>query len=145
MSPNRRGLSNVLYDCRLAGLDQFLQPTGVPGLFVLPAGPATGNAANLLYSENLPVLLATFKKEFDMVIIDTPPMLQMPDARIVGRMADAVILVTRAGHTTRDLALAANQRFAEDRIRVLGTILNDWDPNKTSNGGYGYGRRYYYD
>jgi polysaccharide biosynthesis transport protein len=80
-----------------------------------------------------------------MVIIDTPPMLQMPDARIAGRIADAVILVTRAGHTTRDVAVAANQHFAEDRTRVLGTILNDWDPNKTSHNGYGYELRRYHN
>ena len=61
-----------------------------------------------------------------MVIIDTPPMQEMPDARVLGRLADGVILVTRAGHTTRDAAIAANERFCEDRTRVLGTVLNDW-------------------
>jgi receptor protein-tyrosine kinase len=144
--PNERGLKSLLYEHPLTadGLYQVVQETSIPGLFVLPSGTATENAANLLYSENLPLLLAKFKRDFDMVIIDTPPMLQMPDARIVGRRADAVILVTRAGHTTRDLALAANQRFAEDKTRVLGTILNDWDPNKTSHAEYGYGRRYHH-
>jgi polysaccharide biosynthesis transport protein len=97
-------------------------------LFVLPSGPPTSAAANLLFAGNMPELLARFKKDFDMVLIDTPPMLQMPDARVVGRMADGVILVTRAGKTTRDAATAARQRFSEDQIRVLGTILNDWDP-----------------
>ena len=72
-----------------------------------------------------------------MVIIDTPPMLQMPDARVLGRLADAVILVTRAGQTTRDAAMAASQRFAEDRTRVLGTILNDWDQTSSRSGYYG--------
>jgi Mrp family chromosome partitioning ATPase len=86
----------------------------------------------------MPELLARLKQDFDMVLIDTPPMLQMPDARVVGRMADGVILVTRAGKTTRDAALAANQRFSEDRIRVLGTILNDWNPKTSSSGYYGY-------
>ena len=78
----------------------------------------------LLRESSLPV--AKFKREFDMVIIDTPPMLQMPDARIVGRIADTVILVTRAGHTTRDVAVAAKQRFAEDRatnVSQHGSII----------------------
>lgn len=73
-----------------------------------------------------------------MVLIDTPPMLQMPDARVVGRMADAVLLVTRAGVTTRDAAVAAHQRLSEDRIPVLGTVLNDWNPKKSPTGYYGY-------
>jgi Mrp family chromosome partitioning ATPase len=68
----------------------------------------------------------------------------MPDARVVGSLADALILVTRANHTTRDAALAARQRFAEDQTRVLGTILNDWDPRRSPNGYYGYYNGYYY-
>ena len=73
-----------------------------------------------------------------MVILDTPPMLQMPDARVIGRIADGVLLVFRAGQTTRDAAIAAGQRFAEDETRVVGTILNGWDPKRSPNGYYGY-------
>jgi receptor protein-tyrosine kinase len=111
------------------------QQTTIPGLFVLPSGLAGQDKTNPLYSAKLSELLATFKREFDMVIIDTPPMLQMPDARVLGRAADAVVLVTRAGQTTRDAAMAANQRFAEDGTRILGTILNDWN-QKSPRGGY---------
>jgi Mrp family chromosome partitioning ATPase len=80
------------------------------------------------------------KQQYDMVFIDTPPMLQMTDARLVGRLADAVVIVARAERTTRDAILAAYQRFSEDRIRVLGTILNGWDPKRSSAGYYGYYR-----
>ena len=144
--PNGRGLSSLLCAPALPAepLDGLVQETSIRGLFVLPSGPPTESSAILLHSANLSELLAKFKREFDIVIIDTPPMLQMPDARVLGHMADAVILVTRAGHTTRDAAVAASQRFAADRTRVLGTILNDWDPNKTRHGGYGYGSRYYH-
>jgi Mrp family chromosome partitioning ATPase len=55
-----------------------------------------------------------------------------------------VILVTRAGKTTRDAALAARQRFNEDNTRVLGTILNYWDPRRTPGGYYGYYKGYSY-
>jgi len=100
----------------------------------------------LLYSPNLPELLAKLKREYDMVLIDTPPMLQMTDARVIGRLTDAVILVARAEQTTRDAIVAASQRFSEDRIRVLGTILNGWDPKRSPNGYYGYYtyRNYHY-
>jgi capsular exopolysaccharide synthesis family protein len=142
---NGRGLSNLLGDPKgpVDAQDELVQETGIRGLFVLPSGPSRESTANLLHSSNLAELLARFKAAFDMVIIDTPPMLQMPDARVFGRMADAVILVTRAGHTTRDAALAASQRFAADKTRILGTILNDWDPKKTGRRDYGYGGRYY--
>jgi capsular exopolysaccharide synthesis family protein len=118
-------------------LESVLRQTTIPGLFVLPSGLADHNTANLLYGAKLAELLARFKSAFDMVIIDTPPMLQMPDARVLGRSADAVILVTRAGQTTMDAVITANQRFANDGTRVLGTILNDWNPKSSASGHYG--------
>jgi Mrp family chromosome partitioning ATPase len=78
-----------------------------------------------------------------MVIVDTPPMLQMPDARVLGRLVDGVILVVRAARTTKETAATAGQRLADDGTRVLGTVLNEWDPRKTSHAGYEYGYRPY--
>ena len=143
---NDRGLSTLLQERPLPehALDGLIQETNVPGLFVLTAGPSTSSAANLLYSGNLAELVGRFKKEFDMVLIDTPPMLQLPDARVAARLADAVILVLRSGKTTRDAALAARQRFADDNVRVLGTVLNDWNPKASPNGYYGYYNGYYH-
>jgi Mrp family chromosome partitioning ATPase len=78
------------------------------------------------------------RKEFHTVIIDTPPMLHLPDARILGRYADGVILVVRSSQTMRAAAVAANQRLTEDGTRVLGTILNQWDPRETNSYSYSY-------
>ena len=72
------------------------------------------------------------QREFETIFIDTPPMLQIPDARVIGRLVDAVILVFRAGHTTREAATAATQLFEEDGTPVLGTVLNDWNPGPRS-------------
>ena len=143
--PNERGLTDLLTQRPLApdALNGLLQETTIPGLTVLTAGPATHAAANLLYSPSLPELIELFKTQFEMIIIDTPPMLQMPDARVVARSADGVILVVRANSTTRDAALAARQRFSEDGTRLLGTILNDWNPKHSPNGYYGYYGGYY--
>ena len=67
-------------------------------------------------------------------------MVNIADARMFGGYADALILVLRSGVTTRDAALMAKNRFADDGIPVLGTILNFWNP-KTP--GYGYYQNYY--
>ena len=67
-----------------------------------------------------------------------------PHPGTLGRLADAVVFIARAGHTTRDAALAAHQRLAEDGINVLGTILNDWNPKRSSKGYYGYHHGSYY-
>jgi capsular exopolysaccharide synthesis family protein len=137
---NERGLGNILREELSAeNLSGLVQQTRVPGLDVLCAGPPTQAAAHLLYSPNFAALLAGLRSQYDMILVDTPPMLQMTDARVAARLVDAVVLVARSGKTTRDSLLAARDRFMEDRIVVLGTILNDWNPGKAPGGYYGYG------
>src|SRR6185436_15023748 len=96
--------------------------------------------SSLLHSERLAELLAAARGQFDTIVIDTPPMVNISDARVLARYADAVILVVRSSVTTRDAALGAKRRFAEDGIPIFGTILNGWNPNTP---GYGYYRSYY--
>jgi polysaccharide biosynthesis transport protein len=140
---NDAGLSTMLKDPRAFSghpLDVPVQATEVPRLYALPSGPAEYSASNLLHSPNLVELLNKLRGVFDAVLIDTPPMLHLSDARVLGKLSDAVILVLRAGETTRDAALAARQRFREDGTLVLGAILNGWNP---AVNGYGYDYKYY--
>lgn len=140
---NDEGLSTILKDSRPANghsLDVPVQGTEVPGLYALPSGPAEYSVSNLLHSPRLVELLNKLRGVFDAVLIDTPPMLHLSDARVLGKVSDAVILVLRAGETTRDAALAARQRFREDGTLVLGAILNGWNP---AVNGYGYDYKYY--
>jgi capsular exopolysaccharide synthesis family protein len=138
---NERGLSSLLAadDATFEEAAQgLIQRTRIPGLHVIPAGSATNSSANLLHSPHLATLLAELKTKYDMILIDTPPMLQIADARIVARLADGVVLVARAEQTTREALVAANQRFAEDGTPILGTILNDWNPRNARNAHYSY-------
>jgi succinoglycan biosynthesis transport protein ExoP len=150
---NERGLSSILREKAALNGDKSLggliRESEVPGLFVLTSGPGTSAATNLLYGPHMPELLKYVRDEFDVVLIDTPPMLQIPDARVVGRLADRVIMVVRAGQTTRDAAVAARHRLDEDGTPLMGTILNDWNPKTSPNGYYGYygyyGKHYRYN
>jgi len=117
--------------------------TGYPRLYLLPAGSTPPSITGALHSPGALKFLTQMREEFHTVIIDSPPMLQMPDARVLGKAADAVILVVRSAETTRDEAAAAALRLAEDGTRVLGSILNEWDPRKSSRSGYASGYRYY--
>ncbi len=119
-------------------LSGMVVETKVDGLYVLPSGPGVAGATNLLYSQQLPELLRHLQEEFDMIFIDTPPMLQIPDARVLGKMASGVVLVVRANQTTRDAAMAARGRLRDDGIHVVGTVLNDWNPKQSPGGYYGY-------
>ncbi len=126
-----------------ATLGGAIQETLVPNLWVLPSGPETSSATNLLYSAQMSNLIEHLKGKFEAILIDTPPMLQIPDARVVARLADSVIVVVRSGQTTRESVAAACQRLSEDGTKVLGTILNDWNPKSSPNGYYGYDHRSY--
>jgi capsular exopolysaccharide synthesis family protein len=126
---NSTGLTTTLKQMAINDLltDTFIRDTTVPNLFVLTSGPAIQAGADLLFSALMPTLLARYRNEYDMVLIDTPPMLVMPDARVLGRIADAVVLIARAGQTTRSAIQAAYRRFVDDRTPVLGVVLNNWN------------------
>jgi len=106
--------------------------TEIPGLHVLPSGPDSANTANLLQSDRAAEVLRYLRQEFDAVVIDTPP-LSVVDPRILGQLADGVVLVIRADRTLPDVAVAASRQLLDDGATVLGTILNSWNPKKTSN------------
>lgn len=143
---NQRGLSDLLLrrePLATCPLGEIVQETAVQDLFVLPAGGSRDSIANLLHSVRLRELINRFRDEFHTVLIDSPPLIgHLSDARILGRLSDGVILVIRAGKTTRDSILAVTQRLADDGTKVLGTVLNDWNPKAAA--GYGYGYRYGY-
>jgi succinoglycan biosynthesis transport protein ExoP len=137
---NSWGLSDVLwadYPLETVPMSHLARESEVSGLCLLPGGSCGVTPWNLFYSPRMSRLLKRLRTEFDMIMIDAPPMIHLADARVLGRLADGVILVVRAGQTTTESALFASQRFAEDGTRVLGTVLNSWDP-RTSRG-YGYG------
>lgn len=137
--PNDRGLSTLLKDSHIHDRSDIgAQPSTIQGLDVLTSGPAANGDFKLLYSPRLSTVLANAKSKYDVVLVDTPPSLEIADARMIARLTDGVVLVARAGRTTRQAAIAMNQRFAEDRIRIVGTILNDWNPRNAPSGYYGY-------
>jgi polysaccharide biosynthesis transport protein len=122
-------------------VDAIIRPTGIPGLSLISSGMQRHSASTLVHSDRLPELIGILRRRFDTVVIDTPPMVNISDARMLARHGDALILVVRSAVTTRDAAALAQKRFAEDGIPVMGVILNGWNP-KTP--GYHY-HRYYYD
>jgi succinoglycan biosynthesis transport protein ExoP len=137
--PNRWGLSDLLEGkTPPAGCEAMVFKTGFMNLFLLPSGSPAANAAALLHSPRVVEFLNRMRGEFHTIIIDTPPMLHIPDARILGRCADGVVLVVRSAQTLRHSALAVKQRLTEDGTRILGMILNQWDPRETNEYGGGY-------
>lgn len=147
--PNSFGLTDILRittPLEEIPVNQLVRQTKIPGLCLVPSGPTTDGLTSLLYSPRLTEFLERVAKEFDLVLIDAPPMLHFADARVLGRHADGVILVLRSGQTKRDAAMLARQRFDEDGTCVLGTILNSWDlKNPRSPYAYAYNDAYKYN
>ena len=117
--------------------ESFVRETNVANLHVLTSGPAIQEGADLLFSSAMPNLIGRYRDEFEMVLIDTPPMMVMPDARILGSFADGVILIASAGKTDRVSIQAAHRRFVEDRTPVLGVVLNNWNAKTSLHDYYG--------
>ncbi len=137
--PNDCGLRDVLRgDIEVAGgtLHQFCRASQVPNMFILPSGTGTEEPSGLLYSPQLQPLLRKLVEEFDVVLIDSPPVLHLADARIIAGSTDGVILVLRARSTDREAARNASNLFQHDQVRIVGTILNDFDPLSHGNSGY---------
>ncbi|MEP6506732.1 MAG: polysaccharide biosynthesis tyrosine autokinase [Gemmatimonadales bacterium] len=110
--------------------------TDVPGLYVLPSGQLPPNPSELLGGERMRKTLEALSGAFDLVILDTPPLLAASDAAILSTLADGVVLVVRAGVTEAEAGQQAMQQLASVGARVVGAVLNDPDAKVQHYGGY---------
>jgi capsular exopolysaccharide synthesis family protein len=139
--PNEVGFANLIETGAESSMaENAVQDTSVPTLKVLTSGSTTTPPADLLFQADLGRLLAFYRMQFDMVIIDSPPMMRFPDARLLGRAADGVILIARSNRTSRNAIALACDRLKTDQARLLGVVLNDWSgepsPYSFINGAY---------
>jgi succinoglycan biosynthesis transport protein ExoP len=136
---NTYGLRNILQgevDLETAKAEDIVRPTALPNISIVPAGEGAEDSVELLHSSYFEPLLARLKRDFDVVLVDSPPILHMADARVLAGQSDGVILVFRAGTTTRDQAAGARDLIDNDGVRLIGTILNDFDPNRVGQRNY---------
>ncbi len=116
------GLSNVL--AGQVAVQDILQPWGTDGLQVLPSGSVPPNPSEMLGSQAMVNLLAELRTLFDLVIIDTPPLLPVTDAAVAATLADGVVVVVRFGKTTRNQLTASLYSLEAVDARILGCVLS---------------------
>jgi capsular exopolysaccharide synthesis family protein len=138
-TPSRVGLVSILAEN--ADPARCIAKTPVPGVFLLPSGPASPNPSGLLSSPAMSQLLDRVRREFDYVVVDTPPLFPIADGLVLGYQTDGVVLCLRAGRTQRPQALRAKEALLRNRNRVIGVVLNAL-PAKS--GGYDEGYGLYY-
>jgi capsular exopolysaccharide synthesis family protein len=120
--PRDPGLAEVLNgDCQLE--DAIVETAQFPNLYVLPAGTARSNPAELLDSARWHQLCALVKNTFRFVLIDTPPIAAVTDYDLVQAVADGVIFVVRPDHSDRNLCLAALQKVSATG-KLTGVLVN---------------------
>ena len=116
------GLTNVL--AGQVGIKDVLQPWGDSGLTVLASGSIPANPSELLGSHSMQRLIESLKKSFDIIIIDTPPLLPVTDAAVAAVFADGAIVIVRHGKTTRHQLTQALRALDAVEAKILGTVLN---------------------
>lgn len=140
-----RGFSDLLQadesPARLAA-GAFVRETSVPRLSVLPSGVLNDDGSALLHSERTVELLRSLEREFDLVILDTPPLLPVSDGRVLARFVDAAVLVLRLQESMRGDAQLAAAQLQADGSRLLGVVLNAWKPHAGMRGYYAGGYDY---
>ena len=118
------GLTNLLIGD--ATLDEVLQDTGIPGLYLLASGPLPPNPAELLDSARMTELIAELHKRADVSIFDSPPALLLADAAILSSKVDRVLLTAESGRVTVDAVREVLRLMYHARASVLGVVLNKY-------------------
>ncbi|MDP9142684.1 MAG: polysaccharide biosynthesis tyrosine autokinase [Pseudomonadota bacterium] len=151
----RRGHLNEYINCgRMPGLSDYcagqaelreiLRKTVVDGLYVVPTGQIPPNPAELLLTDRFRELIGILSQNFDYVVIDTPPILAVTDAAIVGRVAGSTLLVLKAGEHSMNVIQDTASRLQNAGIKVSGSIFNQVGRAGTGSAKYGYGYAYHY-
>lgn len=115
----------------------FIKETEIPGVQVLTGGPIPPNPAELVGSQRMKRLIDEVSEQFDVVLIDTPPIIAVTDAAILAQEVDGVILVLASGEVNKEYAQRAKEQLDKVGTKILGAVLNKADM-KTSEYYYYY-------
>jgi succinoglycan biosynthesis transport protein ExoP len=122
------GLADVLHG------DRFGSPGG--GMHFVPAGKAQGDAFGLFMGPEMARLLAEARREYALIVLDSPPVQAITEARVLSAVADATILCVRWRSTPRDVVKHALDMLTDANAQVAGIVLTRVDPRAHVRSGY---------
>ena len=139
---NERGLSTLLTSSD--PLEQVMLSSGQANLTLLPAGPIPPSPTELLSTARMEDILQAAARQFEVVVVDSPPILGLADAPLMSALVDGVIIVVEADRSRRGALKSALRRLRAMRPVLLGAVLTKFDPLKSANrhSEY-YGHQYY--
>ena len=138
---NSVGVTSVLVGA--VSVNEAIQPIN-ENADLLARGTTPPNPAELLQSERMAQMLIELRTQYDLILIDAPPLLPVTDAAVLASQSDGAIVVLRHGRTTRDQLDTSFDRLASAQSRPIGVIVNMAPAPRRSRSGYGYGYGYGY-
>ncbi len=136
---NVKGLSNLI--AGQVAMDSAVTETAQEHLYLLTAGPVPPNPAELLGSGAMEQLMDQLEDMYDIIILDTPPVLAVADAKIVSHLVDGTLLVVNSKKTHREKVIDAKAELEKSTSRVLGVVINDLDKKEDGDYYYYYGEK----
>ena len=126
-------------------MDKIMESPGIENVFILPAGRLPVNPAELLESKSCRDIIEELKRRFDVVILDSPPVLPVTDAVLLAGRVDGVILAYEAGRTARSALARAKTQIEASGTKILGIVLNHIKAETEMPASQAYYYRYKYE
>ncbi|EDL65253.1 polysaccharide biosynthesis tyrosine autokinase [Bacillus sp. SG-1] len=126
--PSKKGISNYLHG--ITPLNEIIQRTDIPKLFFISAGPLPPNPTELLSSDRLSSMINTLKKEVDLILIDTPPLI-VSDAAVLSSRVDGCLFLINARKTRMETAKKNLNKLNRVGANIIGVILNKTKKEKS--------------
>ncbi len=139
---NEKGISSFLVE--RANYNEVIQKTTIPNLYIALSGPVPPNPAELIESDNMKLFFEKAVKEFDYIIIDTPPIAVVTDALLMADIADAYLYVMRQNYSSKNIIKLVNDIKRDNKLKNLGIILNEVQTKRAFDYSHGYGYGYGY-
>lgn len=135
---NVRGLSTAIIN--ELPLNEVARESGIENLDIITSGPIPPNPSELLSSKKMNLFMKMVTDHYDMVIIDSPPVLAVTDSQVLSQLTDATILVTNVDDNNRDSILQAKELMGKADANIIGVVLNNKKmDNKKDSYYYYYG------
>ncbi|MGL5111681.1 MAG: polysaccharide biosynthesis tyrosine autokinase [Flavobacterium sp.] len=139
---NEKGVVNYLIN--QSGINEIINATEIPFLDVITSGPIPPNPGELIISERIGEMIAALKKQYDYIILDTPPVGLVSDALELDQYCDVTLYIVRQNFSKKDMITLLNNRVKRGELKNTSIIMNGFE-NKArygTNYGYGYGYGY---
>jgi len=124
--------------------EPFIRPTSIDGLYIFPCGAHVSNPEGMLLSEKMKRLVKSLSPEYDVILLDSPPLVSAADGIILATEVDATLIVIHSGKTKRQIVLQGKELLENINAPVLGVVLNNIDNSKQYGSYYYYYHRSYY-